>query len=1067
MKNLLLFLLFFPICLPAQLIDFGMPVSTFHDCKPAQDLYDNEMPNFELTILLKEDSINNFYKIGPWRFGNNFEVNFTLDNSGDWFVLPNGDRIWRLRISSKDALSINLIFEEYFVPKGAHIITYNISKTHFVGAYTSLLNNPDEIIGSELVNGEDIIVEYFEPYDVFGQGRLRVGTVTHAYKKLQLYGEFILNGLNDSGDCNQDVACPLGIGWENQINAVALIVLGGNGVCTGALINNTNNDGTPYFLTADHCLGSNTANWLFRFNWNATNPSCGTTAQSGNSAFNQTTFNGVLRASNAGSDFALLELNNSVPTSWNPYYAGWDRTDISPPNTTGIHHPRGDLKKICRDNDAASKSNFSGAVCWEVSNWNIGVTEPGSSGSPLFDQNKRIIGQLYGGSAACSGTVDNGQPDFYGRLAISWVGTSSSSRLRDWLDPSNSNLAILDGYNPNTSAVALDAQISSITQPTTADICGSIFTPIVVLRNSGTSSLTSCQILYQVTGGSLETFSWTGNLATSATLNVTLTALNAVSGANTFTVYTESPNGSADQNPGNDSKSVIFDAIVGGALPLAQNFQVNTFPPPNYSLFNGDNDLTWARTTTAGANSSASMFLDNWDYDAEGAYDWFILPSVDLSNASNASITYDYAYAYYDGNQGIFYDSMAVAYSNDCGDSWNALSFEGGIQLATAGGQSTEFTPGANDWENVTVDLNIPALVGQGNVLIAFVSVNGYGNNLYVDNINIQTTTTSTTPPIAAFFASTTNVCTGTQVTFSNSSTNSPTSYTWSFPGGNPSTSTQTNPVVSYANSGNYTVSLVATNAVGSDSEVKTNYISVSAGLNLSITSTPAPCSGINTGTAAVNASGGAGNYTYSWTGSNSSSATAVGLAPGNYTVTVSDAVGCSSSTSINVVSNVNVNVQLSVTDSSAQNGSSSIQSIVSGGSLPYTYSWNAGATSSDLLLLSTGTYTLTVTDANGCNGTATAAIGGVSIRNPEWLSFVSLYPNPTNGQLNLDLTLQAKKDIQLQVFNALGQVMYAKTISNFISGIETIDLREASKGVYSIQISDDANTKVLRFIKN
>lgn len=343
-KNLLLIVFSFLIfSVYAQLVDLGLPRSFTTDIS-IENLSINQMESFDLQAMQYQDSISDYHKIDPWRFGKNFEVDYSINNSGTWTNLPNGDRIWQLRISSPGALTMNVIFDKYYLPEGAYMYMYNKAKEDVVGAYTSILNNPDSIIGSELVAGEDIIIEYFEPASVSGEGLLSIGTITHGYRSLNLHAESFLRGLNDSGDCNIDVGCPLGDGWEQQINSVGMIVVGGNGSCSGALINNTESDGTPYFLTADHCLG-NPANWVFRFNWNSPDPSCATTTLSTDGSFNQTAFNSQLRASNAGSDVALVELNNPIPDSWNLFFAGWDRSGDTPNFTVGIHHPRGDIKK--------------------------------------------------------------------------------------------------------------------------------------------------------------------------------------------------------------------------------------------------------------------------------------------------------------------------------------------------------------------------------------------------------------------------------------------------------------------------------------------------------------------------------------------------------------------------------------------------------------------------------------------------------------------------------------------------------------------------------------------------
>src|SRR5690606_10985800 len=134
--------------------------------------------------------------------------------------------------------------------------------------------------------------------------------------------------------------CPEGDPWRDQIRSVAMMVVGGSGLCTGQLINNCAEDGTPYFLTANHCLGGSTNNWVFRFNWES--PSCN---QNQNGPTNQSVTGATLKANSAGSDVALLQLNSTPPAGYNVYYSGWDRSGTASTSNVGIHHPSGDIKK--------------------------------------------------------------------------------------------------------------------------------------------------------------------------------------------------------------------------------------------------------------------------------------------------------------------------------------------------------------------------------------------------------------------------------------------------------------------------------------------------------------------------------------------------------------------------------------------------------------------------------------------------------------------------------------------------------------------------------------------------
>jgi hypothetical protein len=547
----------------AQMTNEGQPVSWSQKTLATPiDYY--LMPKFDLEKQKKVDALNDETGMKPWQFGYEHNVNLNLSNSGTWTMLPNGDRIWQIEFESKDALTMNLVFDDYNLPIGATLYLYNPKTKEVQGAYTSNNNSPDRMLGTTLVQGDNIVVEYYEPKAVQGNGALNISMVVHGYRSLGSYPrEKAIKGLNDGGDCNIDVACPLGLGWEDQINSVAIIIVGGSGSCTGALINNTSNDGTPYFLTANHCGTTGLGAWVFRFNWDSPVPVCAQTAASQDPGGPYNEVNGAtLRANNNGSDVALMELN-SAPTG-NIYYAGWDRSTTPATQTTGIHHPRGDVKKICRDDDPATAVTWSGAAVWEVTDWDQGVTEPGSSGSPLFNQNQLIIGQLYGGGAACTGTDDNGQEDNYGRLDVSWNGTSASERLSDWLDPGNTNVLTHLGYDPNGPGVALDAGVSQIGGIEDNYCNVDSFIPEITIRNYGNDTITSVDINYDVDGVTYPTYTWMGTLAPNSLATVFLPTVTTTAGAHTFNASTILPNGSLDSNAVNDARSTSFFITLGG-----------------------------------------------------------------------------------------------------------------------------------------------------------------------------------------------------------------------------------------------------------------------------------------------------------------------------------------------------------------------------------------------------------------------------------------------------------------------------------------------------------------------
>jgi len=519
------------------------------------------MPAFDVKALLKEDAINDKGKDKPWRFGHEFLVDHNLNNSGAWHTLPNGDRIWRIRYTSDGAKTMNFLFTDFYMPKGASVYLYNNEHTDVLGAYDARQNNEERVLGTWLVKGEDIWIEYYEPLAVAGQGRLEIFKVVHGYRT---QGEGFMKSpdddINGSGDCNLDVDCYIAdIEQFKDINkkAVGVIITDNSSFCSGGLVNNTSNDGTPYFLTANHCY-SNPSEWAFRFNWISPNPICAGTEPSTTNApdYYQTLSGATLRARKTESDFCLVEITANIPAEWDLVYAGWDRSNTAPESVFGIHHPAGDIMKTCRDYGPLNEETSM----WIINDWDLGVTEGGSSGSPLYDNNGRVRGQLFGGDSACSGVVDNDGYDAYGRFDVSWdSGTTTASRLKEWLDPGNTGQVTLDYYPPQT-VFALDARATIL--QTGLDGCTGTLNPQVRIINKGTTTLTSATVNYQLFNGAVMAYNWTGNLATGQAAEVDLPQLLAYSGQNTLTINVVQPNGGIDGNPADNTASTAFDVNI-------------------------------------------------------------------------------------------------------------------------------------------------------------------------------------------------------------------------------------------------------------------------------------------------------------------------------------------------------------------------------------------------------------------------------------------------------------------------------------------------------------------------
>ena len=531
-------------------------------------------------------------KIGR-RFGIEFEVQYDLYNSGAWTYFPDGSELWRLGIECPDALTINLIFDRYRLPAGATLYIYNANKRDMIGGFTNYNNQEDYYFATDLVEGDQIVIEYYQSANTEFEAELRLGTIVHGYRCTLIHEK----SFGQSGACQRNAVCPEGTGYEDQIRATCALYRGGTELCSGALINNTANDRKGYVLTANHCLGtsapSTIGTWVFRFRWES--PTCTPTANSAYKSISGATFRMNTPTTTSGTDCLLVEINNPIPDDWDVYFAGWSRASTAPPSVLIIHHPNLDIKKITPSTNISAVTQY--VQGWRA-NFPVGgaCTEPGSSGSPIFDHNHLIIGQEYGGQSACGASASQ-MFDVWGRFDLSWnYGSTAATRLKDWLDPLGLDPQTLDGWH--NLATTADAELFEITVPAATYVEETI-EPTVTIKNKGNTPITSAMVSYTVDGGTAVTKTWTGTLATNATADVKFDAVTFAVGTHTFTAKVTVVD---DADPANDSKTINFEVLA--AIPDAElsdilipetiHYVAETIEPTIIIKNNGNKNITSA-----------------------------------------------------------------------------------------------------------------------------------------------------------------------------------------------------------------------------------------------------------------------------------------------------------------------------------------------------------------------------------------------------------------------------------------------------------------------------------------
>jgi lysyl endopeptidase len=400
-----------------------------------------------------------FFKIDEFAFV--FQCDYSPENIGKWESNFNNKSIWRLGFTSANASSLSITFGNYSPNIGSRVFVYSPDGKTIEGAYTYRNANKTGVLAVSSIPGDSLVIE-LQQLDDNGFGRISITSVSIGYPLENSPKEAMDQYFDRSADCHVDINCINTPDVQLQKHSVCRLVIerpSGKLRCTGTLINNINGNGIPYVLTAGHCISDEySANrTIFYFDYES--PYC-----DGPDGELKSVSGSFLRSRADNLDFALLEMMERPPVDFYPLYAGWDATGDELDTSYIIHHPEGDVKKYSQNIEPVQTGTFEpfdAFTHWLIPFYNIGTTESGSSGAPMFNTSNRLVGTLTGGGLECTPIID----DYYQRMSNSWFDYPAvDQNLKSWLDPENTGIKAIDNLDPYLGTVE---QLSNISEGAT------------------------------------------------------------------------------------------------------------------------------------------------------------------------------------------------------------------------------------------------------------------------------------------------------------------------------------------------------------------------------------------------------------------------------------------------------------------------------------------------------------------------------------------------------------------------------------------------------------------------